>query len=83
MVIAGAAHTVVAGYWAKLLGKDRLYGKAGRLWGLFVRGGVGGGVGGGGGWWRYHSLKAHQHRKGHTVPKQVIMIAMSIQVATV
>ncbi len=23
----GAAHTVLAGYWAKQLGKDRLYGK--------------------------------------------------------
>ncbi len=32
-------------------------------------------------WW-YHSLTAHQHQKGHTVPKQV-MIATSIQVATV
>ncbi len=31
----------------------------------------------------YHSLTAHQHQKGHTVPKQVIMIAKSIQVATV
>ncbi len=29
------------------------------------------------------SLTAHQHRKGHTVPKQVILIATSIQVATV
>ncbi len=29
------------------------------------------------------SLTAHQHQKGHTVPKQVIMIATSIQVATV
>ncbi len=28
-------------------------------------------------------LTAHQHQKGHTVPKQVIMIATSIQVATV
>ncbi len=34
-------------------------------------------------WWWYHSLTAHQHQKGHTVPKQVIMIAMSIHVATV
>ncbi len=34
-------------------------------------------------WWWYHSLTAHQHRKGHTVPKQVIMIATSIQVGTV
>ncbi len=33
-------------------------------------------------WW-YHTLTAHQHQKGHTVPKQVIMIATSIQVATV
>ncbi len=31
-------------------------------------------------WWWYHSLTAHQHQKGHTVPKQVIMIATSIQV---
>ncbi len=31
----------------------------------------------------YHSLMAHQHQKSHTVPKQVIMIATSIQVATV
>ncbi len=31
----------------------------------------------------YHSLTAHQHQKGHTVPKQVIMIAMSIQVTIV
>ncbi len=34
----------------------------------------------------YQSLTAHQHQKGHhghTVPKQVIMIALSIQVATV
>ena len=31
----------------------------------------------------YQSLMVHQHQKGHTVPKQVIMIAMSIQVATV
>ncbi len=23
-------------------------------------------------WWWYHSLTAHQHQKGHTVPKQVI-----------
>ena len=22
-------------------------------------------------WWWYHSLMAHQHQKGHTVPKQV------------
>ncbi len=28
---------------------------------------------------RYHSLTAHQHQKGHTVPKEVIMIAKSIQ----
>ncbi len=34
-------------------------------------------------WWWYHSLTAHQHQKGHTVPKQVIMIATSIQVTTV
>ncbi len=34
-------------------------------------------------WWWYHSLTAHQHQKGHTVPKQVIMVATSIQVATV
>ncbi len=34
-------------------------------------------------WWWYHSLMAHQHQKGHTVPKQVIMIATSIEVATV
>ncbi len=39
----------------------------------------GGGGGGGGG----YSLTAHQHQKGHTVPKQVIMIATSIQVVTV
>ncbi len=26
----------------------------------------------------YHSLTAHQHQEGHTVPKQVIMIATSI-----
>ncbi len=25
-------------------------------------------------WWWYHCLTAHQHQKGHTVPKQVIMI---------
>ncbi len=31
----------------------------------------------------YQSLTAHQHQKGHTVPKQVIMIATSIQVVTV
>ncbi len=31
----------------------------------------------------YQSLTAHQHQKGQTVPKQVIMIATSIQVATV
>ncbi len=31
----------------------------------------------------YQSLTTHQHQKGHTVPKQVIMIATSIQVATV
>ncbi len=30
-----------------------------------------------------HSLTAHQLQKGHTMPKQVIMIATSIQVATV
>ncbi len=35
-----------------------------------------------GGWWWYHSLTAHQHQKGHTVPKQVIMIATSIQIAS-
>ncbi len=50
------------------------------------------------GWWRcspcgvhelgrvrecYQSFTAHQHQKGHTVPKQVITIAMSIQVFTV
>ncbi len=35
------------------------------------------------GWCWYHSLTAHQHQKGHTVPKQVIMIATSIQVTTV
>ncbi len=34
-------------------------------------------------WWWYHSLTAHQHQKAHTVPKQVVMIATSIQVATV
>ena len=34
-------------------------------------------------WWCYHSLTAHQHQKDHTVPKQEIMIAKSIQVATV
>ncbi len=34
-------------------------------------------------WWWHHILTAHQHQKGHTVPKQVIMIATSIQVATV
>ncbi len=34
-------------------------------------------------WWWYHSLTAHQHQMGHTVPKQVIMIATLIQVATV
>ncbi len=28
-------------------------------------------------------VSQYQHQKGHTVPKQVIMIAMSIQVATV
>ncbi len=33
--------------------------------------------------WLYHILTAHQHQKGHTAPKQVIMIATSIQVATV
>ncbi len=31
----------------------------------------------------YQSLTAHQHQKGHTVPKQVITISTSIQVATV
>ena len=31
----------------------------------------------------YQSLTAHQHQKGHTVPKQVITIATSIQVTTV
>ncbi len=31
----------------------------------------------------YQSLTAHQHLTGHTVPKQVIMIATSIQVTTV
>ncbi len=31
----------------------------------------------------YQSFTAHQHQKGHTVPKQVITIAMSIQVFTV
>ncbi len=31
----------------------------------------------------YQSLTAHQHQKGHTVPKQVITIAMLIQVTTV
>ncbi len=31
----------------------------------------------------YQSLTAHQHQKGHTVPKQVITIATSIQVFTV
>ncbi len=31
----------------------------------------------------YQSLTAHQHQKGHTVPKQVITIPTSIQVATV
>ncbi len=31
----------------------------------------------------YPSLTAHQHQKGHTVPKPVIMIATSIQFATV
>ncbi len=40
-----------------------------------------GNVGGGGG--GITVLTAHQHQKGHTVPKQVIMIATSIQVATV
>ncbi len=29
-------------------------------------------------WWWCHSLMAHQHQKGHTVPKQVIMLATSI-----
>ncbi len=29
----------------------------------------------------YQSLTAHQHQKGHKVPKQVIVIATSIQVA--
>ncbi len=32
-------------------------------------------------WWWNHGLTAQKHRKGHTVPKQVIMIATSIQVA--
>ncbi len=31
----------------------------------------------------YQRLTAHQHQTGHTVPKQMIMIATSIQVATV
>ncbi len=31
----------------------------------------------------YQSLTAHQHQKGHTVPKQVITITTSIQVAKV
>ena len=31
----------------------------------------------------YQSLTAHQHQKGHTVPKQVITIPTSIQVATI
>ncbi len=31
----------------------------------------------------YQSLTAHQHQKGHTVPKQVITVTTSIQVATV
>ena len=31
----------------------------------------------------YQSLTAHQHQKGHTVPKQVITITTSIQVVTV
>ncbi len=31
----------------------------------------------------YQSLTAHQHQKGHTVPKQVMTITTSIQVATV
>ncbi len=31
----------------------------------------------------YQSLTAHQHQKGHTVPKQVITIATSIQFTTV
>ncbi len=44
---------------------------------------VHGAVQGGWWWWWYHSSTAHQHQKGHTVPKQVIMIATSIQVATV
>ncbi len=30
----------------------------------------------------YQSLTAHQHQKNHTVPKQVIIIATSIQVAS-
>ncbi len=38
-------------------------------------------------YWRvsecYQSLTAHQHQKGHTVPKQVITIATSIQVTKV
>ncbi len=40
-------------------------------------------AGGDGWWWWYHNLTTHQHQKGHTVPKQVIMLATSIQVATV
>ncbi len=31
----------------------------------------------------YQSLTAHQHQKGHTMPKQVITIPTSIQVDTV
>ncbi len=30
----------------------------------------------------YQSLTVHQHRKGHTVPKQVTMIATSVQLGT-
>ncbi len=38
-------------------------------------------IDGGGGGGITVCLTAHQHQKGHTVPKQVIMIATSIQVA--
>ncbi len=31
----------------------------------------------------YQSFTAHQHQKGHTVPKQVTTTATSIQVTTV
>ncbi len=31
----------------------------------------------------YQSLTAHQHQKGYTVPKQLLMLATSIEVATV